>query len=45
MEKTRSFEYTKQVLSEYEGKARVEIERLGGNPVLSGVLDYLKVGN
>ncbi|KAJ3088038.1 Geranylgeranyl pyrophosphate synthase [Quaeritorhiza haematococci] len=42
MRQTGSFAYTRSRLLELEKKARTEIERLGGNPVLVGVLDYLE---
>ncbi|KAF8510490.1 terpenoid synthase [Gautieria morchelliformis] len=40
---TRSFAYTLQVLRNLERQAREEIERLGGNPQLSAILDSLSV--
>ncbi|XP_070156205.1 terpene synthase-like [Polyergus mexicanus] len=42
LEKFGSFEYTKSVLEELDLKARAEIERLGGNPLLVKLLDELK---
>ncbi|XP_070158262.1 terpene synthase-like [Polyergus mexicanus] len=42
LEKFGSFEYTKSVLEELDLKARAEIERLGGNPLLIKLLDELK---
>lgn len=40
---TRSFAYTLEVLHNLERQAREEIERLGGNPQLSAILDSLSV--
>ncbi|KZT61227.1 farnesyltranstransferase [Calocera cornea HHB12733] len=40
---THSFEYAVGVLRSLDAQARGEIERLGGNPVLVGILDMLKV--
>ncbi|KAJ8588455.1 farnesyltranstransferase [Rhizopogon salebrosus TDB-379] len=40
---TRSFDYTLAVLQKLERQARVELGRLGGNPVLSAILDKLHV--
>ncbi|KAJ7588050.1 isoprenoid synthase domain-containing protein [Mycena floridula] len=40
---TKSFEYTMEVLSILEGEVRKEIARLGGNALLEGVIDILKV--
>jgi geranylgeranyl diphosphate synthase type 3 len=40
---TRSFDYTLAVLQKLERQARGELERLGGNPVLSAILDKLHV--
>ncbi|XP_013774294.2 geranylgeranyl pyrophosphate synthase-like [Limulus polyphemus] len=42
MEKFGSFEYTRKTLEELDREARVEVERLGGNPHLIVVLDELK---
>ncbi|XP_029665547.1 geranylgeranyl pyrophosphate synthase-like isoform X2 [Formica exsecta] len=42
LEKFGSFKYTKSVLEELDMKARAEIERLGGNPLLIKLLDELK---
>ena len=36
-----SFDYTKKTLEELDAEARAEIEKLGGNPLLLGVLDEL----
>lgn len=41
MEKTHSFEYTIQILKNYEKAVRQEIEQLGENEKLSQVVDYL----
>jgi len=41
LEKFGSFEYTRSVLKELDQSARDEIERLGGNPLLTAVLDEL----
>ncbi|KAG6809728.1 hypothetical protein H0H92_014969 [Tricholoma furcatifolium] len=40
---TRSFEYTRAVLRDYEGRIREELGRLGGNERLAGILDWLSV--
>lgn len=42
---TQSFAYTLRVLHNLERQARDEIERLGGNPQLSAILDLLSVGS
>jgi hypothetical protein len=42
-DKTRSFEYTREVLKRLEKQARDEIERLGGNVGLSKFLDKMSV--
>ncbi|KZO93846.1 terpenoid synthase [Calocera viscosa TUFC12733] len=42
-DRTHSFEYAVGVLRNLDVQARAEIERLGGNPVLVGILDMLKV--
>ncbi|XP_029679309.1 geranylgeranyl pyrophosphate synthase-like [Formica exsecta] len=42
LEKFGSFEYTKNVLEDLDMKARAEIERLGGNPLLIELLNELK---
>ncbi|EZA58644.1 geranylgeranyl pyrophosphate synthase isoform X2 [Ooceraea biroi] len=42
LEKFGSFEYTRNVLEELDAKARTEIDRLGGNPLLMKILDELK---
>lgn len=39
LEKFNSFSYTRKVLEDLDKKARVEIELLGGNPLLMAVLD------
>lgn len=41
LEESGSLEYTKKYLIEKELQARSEIERLGGNPILVEILDYL----
>ncbi|KAJ3215035.1 Geranylgeranyl pyrophosphate synthase [Dinochytrium kinnereticum] len=41
MEKTKTFEATISKLKEIEETARAEIARLGGNPLLERVVDYL----
>lgn len=40
---TKSFDYTLAVLKKLEQQAREELERLGGNPILSALLDKLHV--
>jgi geranylgeranyl diphosphate synthase type 3 len=40
---TKSFDYTLAVLNKLEQQARRELERLGGNPMLSALLDELHV--
>jgi len=42
LEKFGSFKYTRNVLEELDAKARSEIDRLGGNPLLIKILDELK---
>eukprot|EP00096_Caligus_rogercresseyi_P009356 TRINITY_DN3162_c0_g1_i1.p1 TRINITY_DN3162_c0_g1~~TRINITY_DN3162_c0_g1_i1.p1 ORF type:complete len:304 (+),score=69.41 TRINITY_DN3162_c0_g1_i1:1057-1968(+) len=42
LESFGSLDYTKLALSDLDAKARAEIERLGGNPILIGLLDELK---
>ncbi|KIJ51381.1 hypothetical protein M422DRAFT_58906 [Sphaerobolus stellatus SS14] len=42
-EHTKSFDYTLEVLRKLERQAREEIERLGGNPGLTVILDMLSV--
>lgn len=41
LEKFGSFAYTRNVLEELDKKARDEVQRLGGNPLLVEVLDEL----
>jgi geranylgeranyl diphosphate synthase type 3 len=41
MKRTKTFEYTIDVLNDLEKKARKCIEDLGGNPILVGILDVL----
>lgn len=41
--KTKSFEYTIEVLDKVEGEIREEIRRLGGNDMLDGVMDCLSI--
>ncbi|CAG8558362.1 10444_t:CDS:2 [Funneliformis mosseae] len=41
MEKSGSFDYTKHYLSKTEKKSRDEIQRLGGNPMLEQLMDFL----
>ncbi|KAF8545486.1 isoprenoid synthase domain-containing protein [Trichophaea hybrida] len=43
-EKTGSFEYTRMVLAELDAKAKDLLESLGGNPLLSAILDKMRVG-
>ena len=43
MKDTNSFEYTKNYLKKIEKKARDEIKRLGGNPMLEQLIDTLSV--
>ncbi|RLU19141.1 hypothetical protein DMN91_009499 [Ooceraea biroi] len=45
LEKFGSFEYTRRALEEWDAKTRIEIERLGGNPLLKKILDSLKNWN
>lgn len=40
---TKSFDYTLAVLKKLEQQAREELERLGGNPILTALLDKLHV--
>ncbi|KAG2070373.1 terpenoid synthase [Suillus decipiens] len=40
---TKSFDYTLAVLKQLEQQTRKELERLGGNPMLSGMLAKLRV--
>ncbi|KAG1726877.1 isoprenoid synthase domain-containing protein [Suillus paluster] len=40
---TKSFDYTLAVLRKLERQGREEVERLGGNPMLSAILDKLHV--
>ena len=42
MERTGSFAYTEAYLHRIEEQARDEIQRLGGNSKLSGILDLLR---
>ncbi|KYM92503.1 Geranylgeranyl pyrophosphate synthase [Atta colombica] len=42
LERFGSFKYTRNVLEELDSTARIEIERLGGNPLLVKILDELK---
>lgn len=41
LEKFGSFAYTRKVLEALDKKARDEIERLGGNPLLTKLLDEI----
>ncbi|CAI2189827.1 17907_t:CDS:2 [Funneliformis geosporum] len=41
MEDSGSFDYTKHYLSKTEKKARDEVQRLGGNPMLEQIMDFL----
>ncbi|XP_040565275.1 terpene synthase [Lepeophtheirus salmonis] len=41
LEQCGSFEYTKNVLKDLDSKARTEVHRLGGNPLLDALLDEL----
>ncbi|XP_066602824.1 terpene synthase isoform X2 [Prorops nasuta] len=41
LEKFGSFEYTRKILEELDKKAREEVDRLGGNPLLTKVFDEL----
>ena len=43
MEDTKTFEYCRQQMSNYEAKARAEIRRLGGNARLDMIMDLLSV--
>lgn len=40
---TKSFEYTIGVLAVLEAQVRQEIQRLGGNDMLQGIIDSLHV--
>ncbi|KAG0700201.1 isoprenoid synthase domain-containing protein [Suillus ampliporus] len=40
---TKSFDYTLEVLKKLEQQGREEVERLGGNPMLSAILNKLHV--
>lgn len=42
-EKTGSFEYTKQVLTELHRKANQVLEQLGGNALLAGILAKMQI--
>jgi len=42
LKKYDSLNYTRGLLDELEATAKVEIERLGGNPLLTKILDELK---
>jgi len=41
LEKFGSFEHTRTTLDELDKEARAEIDRLGGNPLLSAIMDEL----
>jgi geranylgeranyl diphosphate synthase, type III len=41
--RTKSFDYTLQILNNLEKQTRDEIARLGGNPQLESWMDALKV--
>jgi len=41
MKESGSFNYTKHYLSQTEKKARDEVQRLGGNPMLEQIMDFL----
>jgi geranylgeranyl diphosphate synthase type 3 len=43
MKETGSFDYTKHYLSKTEKQARDEVQRLGGNPMLEQLMDFLSV--
>jgi geranylgeranyl diphosphate synthase type 3 len=43
MKDTGSFNYTKHYLSQTEKKAMDEVKRLGGNPMLEQLMDFLSV--
>ncbi|CAG8639778.1 3057_t:CDS:2 [Rhizophagus irregularis] len=43
MKESGSFDYTKHYLSQTEKKARDEVKRLGGNPMLEQLMDFLSV--
>ncbi|CAG8511853.1 10576_t:CDS:2 [Ambispora gerdemannii] len=43
MQESGSFKYTEQFLAKTEQKARDEIKRLGGNPMLEKIIDLLSV--
>lgn len=42
-ERTKSFDYSLQVLDVLERRIREEIQRLGGNEGLGGLMDYLSI--
>jgi geranylgeranyl diphosphate synthase type 3 len=41
LEKFGSLSYTRHTLDELDAKARAEVAKLGGNPVLEDILDEL----
>jgi geranylgeranyl diphosphate synthase type 3 len=41
LEKFGSLSYTRQTLEELDAEARVEVSKLGGNPLLEDILDEL----
>lgn len=43
MKESGSFGYTKHYLSQTEKKAMDEVKRLGGNPMLEQLMDFLSV--
>lgn len=43
MEESGSFEYTRQSLKSIKESLMVEIEKLGGNPLLVGIITALSV--
>jgi len=40
---TESFKYTRSVMKKLDEQARAELERLGGNPKLTAILDALRI--
>ena len=42
LEAAGSFSYTREVMGELDMAIRAEVERLGGNPVITGVMDELR---
>lgn len=45
LDKFGSFEYTHNILKQLDEEARAEVARLGGNPLMEGILDELLTWN